>query len=1086
MNSFAAVLRAIHSWGGFAIAFRAGRVGAFTLGMLLLLCPPVQAESASTPAPRHAHRQQGAIAGTVVDSASGETLPGVNVAVVGTQRGTSTDADGQYTISGLEPGTYTLEASFVGYETKTLEGVQVADGETTQRDITLQSSTVALEDVVVTALGIEREERSVSYSVSEVETEEVVQGTESNVANLLQGQVSGVTITSTGGGTGASTRVDIRGVSSLTGDGQPLYVVDGVPIDNSNFGSAGKWGGFDGGDGIQSLSPSDIESMSVLKGAAASALYGSRARDGVVLITTKSGQDGAVRATYSNSTTFSLPRTTLDEIQTTYGQGTGGRRPQSQSMAHQTNRSSWGAPFDGQPTVQYDGVERPYEDIYGAGSPASEFYQTGVDTRNSLSLNGGTESITYYFSASNLSANGVTPNAGMNRTSLTGRGTASLAGFRIDAKANYIDEAFDNRAQLGDEPGNVAFSVKQLPRNLPLSVLENNVYKEDGSSRLLIQDFIWTQNPYWIVNEQVVNDDRDRLIGSLNADYALADWLNLNARTGLDFYTLRRKDYSSWGSPVTPRGAVADTEFRVMERNTNLRLRASRDLTSALTLDAMVGAGRRYENTEIIGVSGEDYILPQGNNVISNTANRYSSYDFSEQEVRSAYGSLDLGYNDYVYLNLTGRNDWSSTLPEENNSYFYPSIGGSFVFSSAFDAALPDWLSYGQLRGSWAQVGSDTGPYQLNLNYAVSDNPFNGESYSFIASNTLPPLNLKPTKTNEVEVGGDVRFFGERLGIDVSWYDRQTTNQIISLQMSNTSGFGARRINAGRIDNTGWEVQLTGEPVAGSDFQWRSTLNYTTSKTVVRELAEGVERLTLAEARSGIAWIVAEEGAEYGMIRGTTYERDEAGNIVHQDGVPVQGPRENLGRGTPDWTAGWSNTLSYGNFTLNALLDVSWGGQIFSGTNAILTRLGLHEMTLEGRAACDDAITPTGYPSGGCHVYEGVDSDGGPNETPTTPNLYFTNLGREIGGIAEEFIYDNNTIYVRQLRLGYALPDGFVARFGLRSASVSAIARNPFILYKTAPNIDPTLSMNRGNAQGLERMLTPSVRSFGVNLNLQF
>ncbi len=1011
------------------------------------------------------------VEGQVIDSSTGEPLPGVTVQLEGTTTGTSTDADGNYELTAPEDGT--LLFSFVGYES-----VDVSIDGRNVINIELVSSAIELQEAVVTAIGLERDRRTIGYAITQVSSEDLVQGTEANVANLLQGQVAGVNVAPVGGGPGASTRVTIRGASSLTGDNQPLYVVDGIPIDNTNIGSAGKFGGFDGGDGIQSLNPNDIESISVLKGASAAALYGERARDGVVLITTKQGSAEQVSVTFTSSTTLEEARIHHDEVQTTYGQGSEGRRPQDAITAWEQNFSSWGEPFDGQPTIQWDGVERPYEDL---GSAVENFYQTGINLRNNISVSGGVENTSYYFSASQLNNQSIFPNSDLNRTSMTVRGVSTIGRLTADLKANYIDEGVNNRPGISGSSNNPN-RVMQLVRNVPLSSIEENYKTEDGMENNIVRDAIFTQNPYWVINEYRNWDDRDRLIGHAKLDFEVADWLQLTGRTGLDWYTLRRHNVLPWGTAHTPAGNMSENEYRIREANTDVYLNAYYNLTPSIVIDGILGGALRNRTSETIGAGGSSFTIP-GLNTLSNMEQATTSYGYSEKEIHSVYSSANIGFNDYLFLNLTGRNDWSSTLPPDNNSFFYPSVSASFLFSDAFASSIPQWLSHGQLRASWGEVGSDTDPYQLNLTYAIFDLTHQGQPLGYIAQGSIPLADLKPTLTQEVELGFDVRFFDDRLGVDFAWYDRQTINQILSTPVPRSTGYTGRVVNAGQLDNTGFEIQLNTVPIIRPEFYWRSTANYGRNKGVVRELVEGQDLMIFGENRTETLWVTAQAGEEFGTLRGFTYARDEEGNIIHENGLPVQGDLEILGRGTPDWTVSWSNTLSWKDFMFNAMIDVQWGGQIFSGTDARLYGSGLHTKTLPGRAACDETRGANGQWAPDCFIAEGVDIDGGTNTTGVIPSSYY---GRIPGIIAEEFVYDRNLIQLRQLQLGYNLPVEWIGRLGLRAASISLVGRNVFFIYNSVPNIDPESSYNRSNEQGHEHMGIPNTRSIGLNINLQF
>ncbi|WP_397546702.1 SusC/RagA family TonB-linked outer membrane protein [Rhodothermus marinus] len=1016
------------------------------------------------------------VRGVVRAADDNSLLPGVNIVEVGTMNGTTTDANGNFVLTVSSPQA-TLRFSFVGYET-----LDVPLNGRNYLEVLLQPTVAQLGEVVVTALGIEREARAVGYAISQVSAQDLVTGTETNFGNLLQGKVAGLQINPTAGGPGSSTRIVIRGVSSLTGDNQPLIVVDGVPIDNSTIGSAGMWGGFDGGDGISSLNPEDIESISVLKGAAAAALYGTRARNGVILINTRSGKGRrGLNVEFSTTLTAEEGLVGFSDYQNTYGQGSQGKKPATQAEALQFGLSSWGAKLDGSPVIQFDGVARPYRAV---NRRLEDFYRTGLSARNTLSIYGGQENAAVYFSVTQLNAQSIVPGSGLQRTSLTLRGTATLGRFTVDAKANYVNELADDRARLSDSPGNANWTIAFLPPNVDPNTLKPG-YTEEGTE-LQFSDNIYATNPWWVVNRFQSDDDKDRLIGALDVEYRLTDWLAIEGRTGLDWYTLRRRSVTPWGTAYRPGGDLSENEWRVLESNTDVLLKARHQLTTSLgrlDLNAYGGGSVRWRQTEMLGAFGSEFKVP-GLITISNTSNQSPQYDFSEKQINSLYGALEIGYNDYLFLNLTARNDWSSTLPPDNNSYFYPSVSASFVFSDVLP--VPSWLSFGKLRAAWAQVGSDTDPYMLNLTYVLDNTSHLGQPLGYIGQNSVPLFNLKPTTTTETELGVNLEFLNNRLGLDLTWYRRETTDQILSTSISEASGFGERVINAGALRNQGVELLLRGTPLQTSQMFWNLSVNFAKNISKVLALAGEQTVLVLDQSRTQTAWITAEVGKPYGTIWGYRYLRDDQGRIVHDDsGLPMRDPeRVVLGRGTPDWTAGFLSELGYKNLNVSLLIDVKWGGQLFSATNAYAYSVGLHKNTLNGRAECDAVADPTtGYPATGCMVGEGVNQQGQPNTVKVLPQAYY---GRIAGQITEEFVYDANFIKLRELRVAYRIPDRWLLRTPLRSLTVALVGRNLAYLYNTVPNVDPESSYNNGNAQGLELAGVPQTRSLGLSINARF
>ncbi len=1015
------------------------------------------------------------VRGVVRSAEDNSPLAGVNVVEVGTMTGTTTDADGNFelTVSGSD---VTLRFSFVGYET-----LDVPLNGRNFLEVYLKPTVELLREVVVTALGIEREARALGYAVSQVDARNLVTSGETNFGNLLQGKVPGLLINPVAGGPGASTRIVIRGVTSLTGDNQPLIVVDGVPIDNSTIGSAGMWGGFDGGDGISNINPDDIESISVLKGAAAAALYGTRARNGVILITTRSGKGRrGLNIEFRSTITAEQALIGFSDYQNTYGQGTRGKKPTNQAEALQTGLSSWGSVLDGTPVVQFDGQARPYRAV---NRRLEDFYRGGLSARHTLTLTGGTEQAAVYFSVTQLNSQSIVPGSGLQRTSLTLRGTATLGRLTADVKANYINELVDNRTRLSDSPGNPNWTIAFLPPNVDPKTLKPG-YTEEGKE-LQFSDNIYATNPWWVVNRFEADDDRDRLLGAIDLQYKLKDWLSIEGRTGLDWYTLRRRDVTPWGTAYRPGGQMSDNEWRVIESNTDLLVKAQREMATpwgTLDVNAYGGGSVRWRQTEQIGVFGAEFKIPTLV-TIANTKNQSPRYGYSEKQINSLYGAVELGYNDYLFLNLTARNDWSSTLPPDKNGYFYPSISGSFVFSDVLP--VPSWLSFGKLRAAWAQVGSDTDPYMLNLTYAVDNATHLGQPIGYIAQNSVPLKDLKPTLLTETEIGLNLQFLDDRVGLDAAWYRRKATNQILSTTVSEASGFGARVINAGALQNQGVEVLLTASPIRTQELSWNLSFNFARNLSKVLSLAGEQTVLVLGQSRRQTAWITAEVGHPYGTIWGYRYLRDDQGRIVHDaSGLPMRDPeRVILGRGTPDWTLGVSSEVDYKNLSLSLLVDVKWGGQLFSATNAYAYSVGLHKNTLNGRAECDAVADPTtGYPATGCMIGEGVNEDGQPNNVAALPEAYY---GRIASQIAEEFVYDANFIKLRELRVGYRLPDRWLMRSPLRSVTLSLVGRNLFYLYNSVPNVDPESSYNNGNAQGLELAGVPFTRSIGFNVNIR-
>lgn len=1031
------------------------------------------------------------VEGVVLNETDGQPLIGVSIVEVGTQNGTITDANGAFELTVASPNAQ-LAISYLGFLTQTI----AVDGRS-EISVSLVEDVAALEEVVVTALGVERSERALGYSVGQVSAEQLAETRETNIANALAGKVPGVIVMKPATGPAGSSRVVIRGVSSLEGGNQPLYIVDGIPIDNSNLGQAGMWGGQDRGDGISSINPDDVESMTVLKGAAAAALYGSRAEHGAIVITTKSGAglaSAGIGVEYNSNLTFEDALVDFADYQTRYGQGNRGSKPTNQSEAIQFGTSSWGAPLDGSMVVQFDGVERPYSLV---DNKLDRFYQGGLNATNTIALSGGFNQTTFRFSASNLTSEGIVPNSGMNRNSFMLRGNSRIGRLTVDAKATYTREDVNNRTNLSDSPGNPNYTIAVLPTNVdPVSLAPGHA-PDNELQELQFSSNVFVTNPYWAASKFAADDQRDRIIGSAQLTYDLTDWLSLQGRIGQDWYTSRTTSVTPYGTAFSPRGGMSEGEFRLTERNADLLLRATRDLTPSIGLDVFVGGNRMYRQGESLSLTGSDFNIP-GLVTMSNLNSRSSSYGFWEKAINSIYGLVELSYRDILFLSATGRNDWSSTLPDDNNSYFYPSISGSFIFSDVL--SMPWWMTYGKLRASWASVGSDTDPYRLALTYGLLNFTHLGQPLGVIGQEAIPKFDLEPSKNEGAEAGIDLRFFDGRIGVDLTLYQETTKNEIVLSTVPFSSGFTAQVLNVASMRNRGIEMLLTTTPVSTGNFAWGVDVNFSKNENKILALAEGISSLNIGdESRTQAARITAEVGESYGTIRGYAYERDPQGNLVLQDGIPVRGAYKVLGNGMPDWVGGITNTLRFKNLSLRTLIHINWGGEIYSATNAIAYSSGLHKNTLPGRAECESV----GYDANGgtgCWVPEGVsvvsgtvtyDADGNivsdtrqfeKSTVATFPQTYYGRIG---GQIAEEFIYDASYIKLRELELSYRLPNRWLSRSPIKLATVSLVGRNLLLLHSKVPNIDPESNFNVSDAQGLELAGVPQTRSIGFNLNLK-
>ncbi|QLG44756.1 SusC/RagA family TonB-linked outer membrane protein [Costertonia aggregata] len=1016
------------------------------------------------------------VTGTVTD-ASGVPLPGVNVVEKGTSNGTATDFDGNYAIN-LSGSSDILVFSSLGYATKEVS----VSGQSTV-NTTLDEDSSQLDEVVVTALGIKRETKALGYSITEVDGEEISTVKTVNGINALQGKIAGVNITQNSTGAAGSSRVIIRGNSTLTGNNQPLYVVDGIPIGNDNNGSASLWGGSDGGDGISSIAPDLIESISVLKGGAASALYGSRGANGVILITTKGGkkQEG-FGIEYSSTVNFDVVNTDIQDFQTEYGQGTLGRVPATQQEAIDLGFSSWGPRYNGSPVIQWDGVERPYSRV---GNNIKNFYRTGTTFINTLAFSTANDKSNLRFSFTDLTNSDIVPNSGLNRKTFSlNAGTVLAEKLTLQVNSQYIVEDVVNRPRLSDSPGNANFTVGVLPGNVDVRNM-NPGADEDGNERQ-INGNVFSTNPYFAAFNFRNEDKKNRIIASASLRYDILDWLYVTARIGTDHSTLRTTRITPTGTLFNPLGDMNELNRRFTQIDSDVILGVDKDITEKFALTTFVGANKNSIEREDLNLGGNQFIVP-GLFDIANLRNQSRNRDFNKREIGSLYGSMELSYNNFAYITFTGRNDWFSTLsfPGKTtpNNDFYSSINGSLILSDMIE--MPTFVNFLKLRGGYSQVaGGAQEAYQLGLTYEIFGQGHLGQPLGRITGGTVPNADLVPFNKNEVEIGLDARFFDNRLSVDLAYYANETTNDIVNVTTSVGSGFGAASANLGKLENEGVELLISGTPIRNENFTWTTTLNASFNESKITATNADNSDIALDEPRTRNVRIQQIVGEPFGVIFGTSYVRDNNGNIVYDidgDGVPIarQGERKILGEGVPPWNFGWTNTIRYKNFSLNFLIDAKFGGQLFSGTNSTAYGAGLHKNTLAGR---ENGLTISGVDGATFDADAGTGTAFTTTVAPEDLQIYW---GR-VNDIAEEFVEDADYIKFRQMSLGYTLPSKVLDKTFLQSVTVNLIGQNLFFLSRTIENVDPESTYNAGNSQGLEYFGVPLTRSYGLSLNVKF
>ncbi len=1013
------------------------------------------------------------VSGRVLDTFDNEPLIGVNVAVKeDATRGTVTDLDGNYTLN--VPVGATLIFSYVGFVTEQV----LVTGETNTIDVSLSQDLVTLNTIVVTAVGIKRDKASLGYAVQDVRTDEIDEARENNVVNALSGKITGVQISRSATGPAGSSRVVIRGSSSLAGANDPLYVVDGIPINNQTGGGV-EFGGIDFGDGISNINPDDIESVSVLKGAAAAALYGSRAQNGVIMITTKSGeQRKGIGISFNSNFTFEEVLV-QPEFQDIYGRGSKGNSPASDAGFNADVISSWGRRFDGVVEENWTGAQVPYA---AQEDNIRDFWRTGTTFTNSLALIGGGEKTTARFSITDLRNEGIQPNSEFNRTSLALRANSKLTErLSLDAKVNYVKQRGFNRPNLALSPDNPQKSLIEMPRNIRLSDLKD--FRTSDLLPRVINNVTagnW-QNPYWAVNLNTNEDDRDRIISFASLKYDFTDWISLQLRSGIDYYYDRRENRNATNTVYRTNGDKAFyslSERRVEETNSDFLITITPSLKHDLAFTANLGGNIRYFRSELIGYRSEGLNVPDLF-TISNATAPIPDYEFSEKEVHSLFGSAQISHKDRIHLDLTLRNDWSSTLPSNNWSYLYPSAALSVIWTDFF-LTLPRFVDFGKLRVSWAQVGNDTNPYALDFNYFVGPLSHGGQTFGNVTP-TLPLLDLQPEETTSWEAGTELKLFRNRLGLDFTYYNAGTRNQILNVAVDPASGFRNQVQNAGLIRNKGVELGITGTVLEDKNGLTVETYaNFTRNVSEIEELADGLDVFPLGQTFDVLGVVVqARVGDPFGDIYAlSSYRRNENGErIIDEFGLPVrESVEKKIGNFQPDWLMGIGSRINYKRAYLSFLVDIRQGGEVFSYSNAIAAANGNADYTLEGRRDW--------YAEAGGYLAQGVFENGERNDIFVDPQDYWNRVGGR-SPVGEEFVYDASFVKLREVTAGFNFPTSWISNTPFKKVSFSVIGRNLWIIHKNTPGFDPEASFNAGNSQGIEAYAFPSTRSVGFNLNLE-
>ncbi len=1023
------------------------------------------------------------ISGKVTSAQDDSPLPGVSVIVKGTTSGTSTDANGNYTLANASGSV--LVFSFVGYNPQ-----EVTVGNRSTINVQLSEDAQSLQEVVVTALGIKKDAKKLGYATSTVNSEALTENRQPNFMNALQGKVAGVNVQSLGTGPGGSSKIRIRGQSSISGQNSPLIVINGVPVDNTNFGtnqnnqgsdsSIGVRGGgvySDGGDGLSSINPDDIESMTILKGATAAALYGSRAKDGVIMITTKTrGAGKGIGVSYNSNYTYEKALDFTD-YQYEYGQGENGVRPTSANPT--SGQWSFGEKFQpGMTQVLFDGVTVPYEPIRNR---YDIFYRPGQNWSNSISLSGGDTKGGFNLSVSNMDSKGIVPNNSFNRKTIN-LGVAYDLSKKLSftSNINYSNEYNKNPPNIANQDNSIPTSVAIMANSMPWDLLDEKKYDENGNE-FVYSRFRNRTNPYFTLAEQFHNIRRDRIFGNIAMKYNFTDWLFAQVRVGQDYWS-RDEDYNNFPTGQASRGPApagfvngmyTQEARRFREINKDFLISATREFGD-IGLDVNLGGNQMYRRSDLNSAQVTDFVV-RDLYTIANGRVKDPYYGLSERSVNSLYGSAELSYKGYLFVNGTARNDWFSTLSAANRSILYPSVSGSFVFSQAMSSA-PAWLSFGKLRLAYAEVGSDTdvSPYSNALFYGINANLFGGQPVGSSQGTTVPNANLRPMRSAEKEAGLELKLFKNRVGLDIAAYEKITTDQIVSAQVSDASGFVTTLINSGESQTRGFEWLLSLNPVSTGNFRWDILFNGTYNKTKLLSLLTDTpgERITTGTHvfNGELRQVV---GEELGQLYGFGFRRDDQGRqIFGANGIPLRTSELiSFGSALPNWIGGITNSLNYKGVSISALVDFKLGGNMMSGTNFNLTRHGLHKQTVAGR---DTGI-----------IGEGVNEAGEPNTVAAPAQPYWEVIRSQ--ALIEPIIYNAGFWKLRQITAGYDFTKLIPSDVPITSVKLSLVANNVAMLKKWVPNIDPdSFGYTSDNIVGLESTGVPTTRSLGFNLNVKF
>lgn len=1014
------------------------------------------------------------LTGKVTD-ASGAPLAGISVKIKGTNTGTSTASDGSFSLDGKSDAV--LEFSGVGFESKTAKGSGISS-------VTLKTDTKSLTEVVVTALGIKRSEKSLGYAAAKVKGEELTKARETNLVNALAGKVSGVRVNSQSGTLGGSARIIIRGATSLGGDNQPIFVVDGVPIDNTtSTGGTGLRNNVDFGNKAGDINPDDIETLNVLKGSSATALYGARAKNGAIVITTKKGKKGSTTSVEVNSSVRFDNALKLPDFQNEYAQG-------SYGVYDLKYTNGWGPRIADVQDVLYPDFKGDQVTLKAYENNVKDFFNTGMTYNNSVSFSGGGDNSDYRLSLASLNQTGIIPGSKLNRYTVSlnsGREFNKKLSSRFGI-SYFKTDAVGRPVQASNNLNIITSSIYGLPRTVDIHKLENNFQNPQTGEQIYLSTDKNGNNPFWITKYNKNNNVADRIQGNFNLTYTPLSWLTISNTVGGDFFTEKREFLVKKGTAGFQDGEFTTTDLFYKQINNDFVATAEKKVND---FSFKLIAGHNVFQTERRSVN----ILASALTVdqlytYANAASKDPSNTYYKKRIVGVFGDFGVSYKDFAFINITGRNDWTSTLPKNKNSYFYPSVSGSFIFSEFLKDV--SWLDYGKFRASWAKVGGDTDPYKLDFQYTpvttvfiqyVSANatlfPFSPINTAYSGPRILPALDFNPQSQKSTEFGVDLRFLKNRIGLGFTYYNNITTEQLISIDVPTSTGYFSKFLNAGSVRNKGIELDLNLVPLKTKDFSWSVDVNFAKNKNTVEALLGDLKTYTLVTGYSGLS-IKAPVGEGFSLY-GTVWRRSPTGEFVinKSTGLREIDLDKKIGNIFPDYTMGISNSFNYKGFSLSGLIDIRKGGVIFSGTTSTLRGSGLVVETLENR---DKVFIDKGV------NYDAATDKYTENVTPVQSMQDFWSTSYGATSNTEANVFDASFVKLREIRLSYALPKKLLGKSFVKGVELGIEARNVAILKSYVPHIDPEQNFfGAGSAgEGVEFNSAPTSRSIGVNLRLNF